>query len=336
MEALIFGQLEESIIQLINQIEPPVMKQSTPLLLTWILLFTQMTPISVWAEGQDIKIQLELAEKNKVTYVADALHPDDPIKIPISLKCSGAQNIYINKSFTAENIFYKMRVIAPNGHQVFPKRRNPSGQYHQMPPLPYGLYDDDPNDLKPSVPVRFAPCKVFGKMDKGIDIGKLYNLKNPGYYTAQAEVSTMIFENGTCNIDAAPRVGLSKPWIGLLKSNTISFCIAGSGKVEIEGNKIIWKKSWATNNSNKLIKFSMPYESGRTSANYDKNNVYLNCKVKLRAELSGNTILANINESDCIRSLGDVETKKQYTIAITGRLTTGRFYGGHAKITLIE
>jgi hypothetical protein len=301
-----------------------------------------MPSVYVWAENQDIQIVLELAEKNKVAYVNDnPSHTDGPFKIPAYIKFktnrSGPQDVYINESVTIENISYKMKVIAPNGHQVFPNKQKRSDHYHQMQPLPYVLYDDDPEDTKPGVPVRFAPCKNINKLnDKIIDIGEIYSLKNPGYYTAQIEISTMIFKNGTCNIDAAPRVGLSKPWIGLLKSNTISFCLAGNSDISIVYDKRIWNRSWATNNSNKKVMFRIPYENRMKRGDYKGSHIYLNCRAILKIEFLKDYILAIIDESACVKSLGDVETNREYTIAITGWLKNGLPFGGHTKITFID
>ena len=304
------------------------MRLSIPFLLTWIYIFILLTPMFAWAEGQKIKIVLELAEKNKVIYGAY-----DPIRVNLKVDSSYSQKIYIDKGFSVENIFLKMRVVDPTGRLVFPKPRKSSGQYNQMPPLPYGLYDDDPNDSKPGAPVRFAPCKLFDNIDeKKVNIRRIYNLEQPGYYSMQVETSAMIFENGTCNIDAAPRVGLLKPWVGLLKSNTISFCVAGRREVKVD--KGVWHKHWVKNNSNKKVKFRIPYENGRTSADYDKDNIYLNCKEKLEVEFFTAEIWAFLSESECAKSLGTEIKNGEYTIAITGWLKSGQPFGGYANIHL--
>ena len=305
------------------------MKLSISFLLTWICLFVLLTPVSVLkAEGQEIKIDLELVNKNTAIYGFS-----EAIKVNVRAVCLNAHEIHINQGFSYRNLLLKMRVIDPTGSLVFPKRLKQNDPYHNLPHLSYGFYDD-PTDSKPGVHVRFAPCEPFKNIDEKVDIRRLFNLELPGYYSAQLKTSAMIFKNGTCNVDAAPQVGLLKPWVGLLRSNTISFCVAGRNKVTVSEN--VWRKSWTKNNPNITVKFIIPYENGRKKADYRTDSIYLNCKAKLeKAELTKTNIIASLKGSECVESLGgDVKTKKRYLIAITGWLKSGQPFGGHVEISL--
>ena len=292
-----------------------VMKPTISCLLKLTCLFFLLIPQFVLGSGsQEINIRLALHE-NKNIY-----HNDDPIFIDVkTIKLiSQDQDIYINEGFSSQNFHFKIRLIDPTGRLVIPKRRELKDQGHVYPLLPFALHN--------GVPIRLAPCEIFKKRSLGPkEIRKIFDpkdLKLPGLYSAQIEVSAMTFEEGTCNVDA-PR------WVGLINSNIVSFYVTNT-KNEAEVIPKIWERSWIKNSSTEdgYVQFRIKCEDITVPNDANGIQAYLNYNQKLLdAKMEGNWLYARGKESNCVQSLRLRQGKRINWIAVTFRLNNGRFCG---------
>jgi len=306
-----FMQLEEFTTPIeMNMNKKAKMRLNILAPLTLFIPFFFLTCTCAFGDGnQKLKIELILS-KNKVNYgYAESI----PIQIRVS---SSDENIYIDQGFSSQNFFTKIRMIDPAGHLVLPIRTKTIDEYPHALPLPYVLQS--------GTPVRVAPCEVFKKVDEKDNIEKYFFLKLPGYYTAQVQASATAYKN-TCNVD--------KPfWTGLLKSNTLSFYVAGKVEVMIEPST--WYKSWGKNPTAENVKFFIPYEEGMGKSDYQEARIYLNYKEKLKYDYTQSHIVTSLSGGKCLQTLGYVKVGNKYPVTITGWLKNGRVIGGSGLIII--
>jgi len=278
--------------------------------LTLIIPFLFLTCTCAFGDGnQEVKIELILSGK-KINY---GYNESIPVQVRVS---SSDANIYMDQGFSSQNFFTKIRMIDPAGHLVFPIWVKAHDKSPHMPPLPYVL--------ESGVPVRVAPCEVFKRIDKEEDLKNYFFLKLPGYYTAQVQASATAYKK-TCNVD--------KPyWADLLKSNTLSFYVAGRIKVGIE--PLTWYKGWKKNPMAEIVKFYIPYEKGMSKSDYQGARIYLNYKEELKCDFSQSHIVTSLNGGKCLQTLGYVKVGNEYPVTITGWLRNGRIFGGTGVIII--
>ena len=102
----------------------------------------------------------------------------------------------------------EMRVIDPSGRLILATREAFHDEFPDAPPLAYVLYQGRP--------VRVAGCEVLGGgaviVSSTDDLREYYDFGLPGYYSAQVQVSAMVF-----SVQAA-----SDSWLLILSSRTSS------------------------------------------------------------------------------------------------------------------
>jgi hypothetical protein len=138
----------------------------------------------------------------------------EPIKAKVMVSNKYNKNLLLSRGFSKLDALLEMRIIDPAGQLVIARQLKPHNEFPDTPPLPYVLYDKEP--------VRAVPCedlKVGAKWTEASeDIRDYYALERLGKYSAQVQISVAIFRGEPCNIK-------NYKWLGVLKSNTVEFCI---------------------------------------------------------------------------------------------------------------
>jgi len=187
--------------------------------------------------------------------------------------------------------------------------------------------------------VRAAPCEIFRKDTKIIStsdrIKDIFNISLPGYYSAQAQDSLIIFNNEICDID-------NFIWQGLLKSDTRYFFYKGGEKIKIYPWE--WKISWKERPVKKPVKVEMFFDRKIRAENIDFKSIRLNYAVKPvefgRGEAepgsSAKSWILYFNPEDCIKSLHHPKEEQRYPVIISGKFKSGIKFGGAQRITIVK
>lgn len=255
-------------------------------------------------------------------------------EIPVTVQVRNKSNkrILIDRGFSSRTFHLDMQVIDPAGRLLTAIRPDKPHPVPHAPPLPFMLYQRRP--------VRAAPCEVLlssykNDKQKIHDLNDFYPLELPGYYSAQIQVSTMIFK-GICDVD--------KPlWMGLLKSNTLYFYMAGETEFHVDPPE--WNLAWTNPSQSKTVKIFIKCGKGKTWKDYDWkkgfyfDHIFSNKKIKLNVEKLGSQnpycFMVSINGRQAIKSLKHIRTYKSLPVTVTGWLKNGLPFGGGQNIKII-
>ena len=289
-----------------------------------------------WAENPGIEIKLKFQNNEKLEYIDYSKQIS--LLVTVSNKNDGP--ILVNRGFKGRDFYRNIKIVDPSGRLLISKRPDSPREHSrtdQLPhlyPLPYVLPKNDPS----AIPIRVIPCEKLSVGDFDPD-PKQKNLRDyfhpgfpelPGYYSAQVQVSAMIFNEGTCDAD-------HPSWTGLIKSNILSFY--AKGRTVIEVHPSVWKLSWTSMSSPPEIKIIVYCQEGKKPVDYDLRNIYLNYRTRLEFKPEGSKFIITKSYpkgGECIKSMGDLTTPGKYWITVTGRLKNGRLFGGSEKITITK
>ncbi|MEA3230919.1 MAG: hypothetical protein U9Q05_04080 [Thermodesulfobacteriota bacterium] len=294
-----------------------------------------MYPALSQAEHPGIEIKLEWETSQKLEYTDYS----KPILVLVKVSNKNSAPVLIERGFTNRDFHRAIKIVDPSGRLLIPKRTDsegrpaPSVKLPHLSPLPYLLPNNDPT----AVPIRVIPCEelplTYVNSDPKKDLKKYFHSgfpELPGYYSAQAQVSTIIFNGGTCDVD-------HRRWTGVIKSNIVSFYASGRTKIKVTPDK--WRLSWASMASPPKVYFQLFCQNGKKSSDYDLKKIYLNHRTRVEVEKEGPKEIVSKPPPQgdaCIKSIGKVTTPGVYWITLTGRFKSGRLFGGSQKITIIK
>lgn len=277
-----------------------------------------------WAEDLGIQITLKFKNSEENEYID--YDKDKELLLMVKVSNNKDEPILINSGFKDRDFYRNIKIVTPSGRLLISKSPNPKqeGEGSQVPylhPLPYVLPHNNH-------PIRVVPCEElpvgnFSPETKDLrDYFRSDFLELPGYYSAQVQVSAMIFNDGICDVDH-PR------WSGLIKSNVLSFYAKGRTPITVE------PLSWKLSSPNIPVKITVHCQGDKKTEDYDLRNIYLNYRKLLKFSSTGSKFITKLKVGECIKSMGDV-TPGKYWITVTGRLKSGRLFGSSEQITIIK
>lgn len=276
----------------------------------------------VWAESPSIRIDLSF-EKSFYQY-------GQPIGVKVKVANLSGENQLISKGFSSMDYYMQMRLTDPANQLLLARHNKFHDEFPDAPPVPFVSYKDRI--------IRAASCEVlpagWNKISRTDDIRNFYEMKLPGYYSAQVQISAMVFKGDPCDIH-------DYEWLGVLKSETKYFYFEGSTEVNIRPEQ--WERKWLDGKEGPPnVEVEIWPEEGKTVEDYRFEGVKLN-NVKAHKvfkfydrKKEKYCLQALFNTQEAVKSLGDLEVNQVYRARISGRLTTGSYFGGSRQIRIIR
>ena len=295
----------------------------------------------LWAQPPDIGV--DLIFDNPSLYFGFG----DPIALEVVVSNESGQEIWISEGFSRRVFYRQLRIMDPSGRQLLAKLNPPNPAPPEAEPSADQFAIEAPD--APAYPwrqagntlVRGGFCEVLPEgwstepwQQRAEDIRDYYDISLPGYYSAQVQVAVKVFKGPECNLK-------DYEWEGLLKSETVYFYVEGATPVNVEPDlwRIVWQKGDAILPNVKVVIWP---QAGQTVDAYQKeslrlNNVAAEQVVKLYSFIKKqHYLLAFFNKQKAINSLGAVEVGKWYPVEISGKTTSGSFFGGARKIKIVR
>ncbi len=285
----------------------------------------------LWAQPPNIRIDLNFLGSSKLINKSPFYDYDDPVGVKLAVRNNEGATVWISKGFSSKNYYLQMRVIDPAKRLLIPQSKKAHEEFPDAPPLPFALHQGRA--------VRVAPCEElhqgFSRFSEADDLRNYYAMDLPGYYSAQVQLSAMVWAEEACDVN-------NYKWLGLLKSDMKIFYMSGSTKVEVKHKfwQLPWKEGkYPTPN----IEVTIWPKEGKTVDDYDTESIRLNDKVPpLRVDKNisekekKHYLLAVFKNQDGINSLGREEVDLRYPVVISGRLKNGEFFGGGQRAEIVK
>jgi hypothetical protein len=295
----------------------------------------------LWAQPPDIDIDLIFDDPS--LYFAFG----EPIALEAVVRSEPGIDIWISEGFSRRVFYRQLRIIDPSGRQLLAKLNPPS----PAPPDSEPSADQFPIEAPdaPAYPwrqvgntlIRAGFCEVLPPgwtsepwQERAEDIRDYYDISLPGYYSAQVQVAVKVFKGSDCDLE-------DYQWEGLLKSETVYFYVEGATQVNIEPDlwRIVWQEGEFILPNVKVVIWP---QNGQTVDAYQKESIRLNNVaarevLKLYSVLKKqHYLLAFFNKEDAINSLGEVQVGQWYPVEISGKTTSGKFFGGARRIKIVR
>lgn len=282
-----------------------------------LLAFFLMCALAL-AQTQPIGLRLSFFDKTYYAY-------GEPIDVSVKLANKTGSKILINKGFENTAFFMAVRIIDPSGRQIGAIRREPRKEFPDAPPVPV-IYREGRH-------IRVAPWEVLSpdweKISPKINLLDRYPLQLPGYYSAQVQVSAMIFKSKD------PGNIHSFAWQGVLESKTKYFYFEGTTKVDVLPKE--WLLKWKEDrNTHRDVKIQIWPQKGKKVTDYNSRSIRLNNLAARRVEVLHDKIEAFFGAREALITLGRVKAGRWYPVVLSGRLKSGRFFGGGRKVVIVR
>jgi len=274
----------------------------------------------VWAQPPDIHIDLNF-DKAFYTY-------GEPIAVNVTVTNNSGKALLISEGFGSLVYYLEMRVIDPGGRLLEAKRTEIHDEFPDAPPLGYILYEGNL--------IQVADCEV---LDAGLpiqsqteDLRAHYPLDLPGNYSAQVQLSAMVFKGepgDPCDVN-------DYEWLGVLSSEIRYFKLQG----DTEGVKVIpdqWKLSWKEDEENTPeVQVQIIADEGKTLEDYDPTSIRLNSQEPVSVRVLPSMLKVYFNAKEAMEKLGNVEVGQWYWVLISGRFKNGQPFGVEEQIRVVN
>jgi hypothetical protein len=279
-----------------------------------------------------------------VHFDSDYFDSGQPMGVTVTVANTSGKYLLVNKGFQDKvNLFYlEMRLIDPAGRLLLPTQcPRPRTEFPDTPPLPFVVC------TATGVATRVAPYEVlppgWSVTQRKDDLRDCYQIKLSGQYSAEVQLSVMIFSQS----DAAPT---ADPCNGDIKNVNASLGVVKSepkalykqGSIEVNIVPQYWLMAWK---QGQLlipdIAVAIWPEAGRVADDYSLKNIQLNNVV---AQYAFKTyafwknqeyLLALFDTQKAINSLGSVVVGQQYPVVISGTLKNREYFSGGQKVQII-
>jgi len=273
----------------------------------------------VWAQPPAIDIELSF-DKSFYGF-------EEPVGMEVSVRNDETGDRLISSGFNSKVFYLEMRVIDPAGRLLLAQRDDPLGESVDPGPLGWVLYDGRP--------IQVGPCEVLPSgwttVSRADDLGAHYDMSLPGYYSAQVQVSAMVYRGAPgdyCNVD-------DYQWLGVLKSETKYFYLEGDTKVEVVPDK--WRLKWkAKDKGTPKVKVKIWVAEGQSTGDYNLQSIRLNNVAPTRVKAVPPKIEAFFEPNEAIASLGEVEVGQWYPVVVSGRYSSGAPFGGSRQVKIVR
>jgi hypothetical protein len=289
------------------------------------LLWAQTLPISV-----------------TVQFDKDYFDSGESMGVTITVANTSGKYLLVNKGFKSKLFHLELRLIDPAGRLVQPKCEQPRTEVPDTPPLAFVDCNGTPTRIASYEVLPPAPLEGWSITQHVDDLRDCYLIKLSGHYTAEVQLSVMIFRQSDVEPSVDSCHGDIKNYdsLGVAKSEPMTLFTQGSTKVDIIPQ--YWLLAW----KNRFYLFpdiavTIWPEEGKVADDYSLDNIQLNDVVakyafKMYSFLRHKEYLvALFDKEKAIKSLGDVKVGQWYPVVISGTLkNTQDFSGGH-KVEII-
>jgi hypothetical protein len=274
----------------------------------------------LFAQAPDISIELNL-DKTHYAY-------GEPVGATVVVSNQSGQAILVNKGFTSMVYYLEMRVIDPAGKTSVAKRQAFHDEFPDAPPLAWILHEGKPIRVAgcESLPAGWASDPLQSRLE---DMREPYDITLPGYYSAQVQLSVMVFEGAPCEADAFA-------WQGVLTSETVYFYVeASSARVKVNPDQ--WKLRWKDGDNVPDVEVQLEPEEKGTVEDFDPQSFRMNGIAYNKLKIQPSKIKVYFKAKDAIESLfGELVAGQSYKVLITGRFKSGAPFGGEQQIRIVK
>ena len=300
-------------------------------MIRYILRFLSITICAVlmqgfghplWAQTDDVSIDLNFEK----THFADG----EPIPVEVVVSNTSGSDLFISRGFTSRNYCLRIRIIDPAGKTILPVTDGQDTLNTESPDAPPLGYIADENGR----PVKVKGCELFEAGGEIIcnteDLRQFYDLSLPGYYSAQVQITAMVFNDDTC-------AAYDYAWRGLLTSETVYFYVqANSSGAQVIPDQ--WKLSWLDDDKNvPYILVQIRSLKGQEVEDINPDSITLNGVNADSVNVLPPKLKAFFNAREAIYSLEEnLEAGAWYRVIITGRLKNGNSFGSEQQIRIVK
>jgi hypothetical protein len=306
--------------------------------LNFLIIFTTVLLFGyggfLWAQTPPISVTAQFDK--------DYFDSGEPMGVTITVANTSGKYLLVNKGFSSKLFHLEMRLIDPAGRLVQPKCDQPRTEFPDSPPLAFVscIRNGIPT------PIQVAPYEVLPRgwsvTQRKDDLRDCYQIKLSGHYTAEVQLSVMVFKQSDEEPIVDPCHGDIKnyEWLGVAKSEPKTLYKQGSTEVDIIPQ--YWLRAWK--NGFYLfpdIAVTIWPEEGWVADDYSLENIQLNNVVakyafKMYSFLRHKEyLLAFFDKQKAINSLGEVEVGQWYPVVISGTLKNKQYFSGGHKVEII-
>jgi hypothetical protein len=290
----------------------------------------------LWA--QTLPISVEDAFEVTVQFDKDYFDSGEPMGMTVTVANTSNKHLLVNKGFSSQLFYLQMRLIDPAGRLLLPICDQPRTEFPDTPPLSFVSCN--------GIPTRVAPYEVlepdWSVTQRVDDLRDCYQIKLSGNYSAEVQLSVMIFRQSNTEPVVDPCDGDIKNYesLGVAKSEPMTLYKQGSTEVDIIPK--YWLIAWKDGRYiiDDIIVAIWP-EEGRVADDYSRDNIQLNNVVakyvfKVHSFLRRKEyLLALFDKKNAINSLGEVEVGQWYPVVISGTLKNKQYFSGGQKVEII-
>jgi hypothetical protein len=290
------------------------------------LLWAQTPPITVTA-----------------TFDKEYFDSAEPMGVTVTVTNTSEKYLLVNKGFKERvKLFHlEIRLIDPAGRLLLPKfeQEQPRTEFPDTPPLAFVMCD--------GIPTKVANYEVlppgWSDTNRKDDLRDYYKIKLSGHYSAEVQLSVMIFKQSDTEPVTNPCHADIKKYdsVGVAKSEPTTLYKQGSIGVDIVPK--YWLLAWKDG----LylipdIAVAIWPEEGRVADDYSLENIQLNNVVakhafKMYSFLRKKEyVLAFFDKQQAITSLGQVEAGQWYPVVISGTLKNREYFSGGEQVEIIQ
>jgi hypothetical protein len=273
------------------------------------------------------------------TFDKDYFDSAEPLGVTITASNSTGKYLLVNKGFSSRLFHLEMRLIDPAGRLLLPKCDQPRTEFPDAPPLTFVSCNGTPTKVA-SYELLPPGWSVTQRTD---DLRDCYQIKLSGHYSAEVQLSVMIFKQSDTPPETDPCHADIKKYesVGVAKSEPKTLYKQGSTEVDIIPKYwlLAWKDGFYLLPD---IAVAIWPEEGRVADDYSLeniqlNNVAANHAFKMYSFLRHKEyILALFGKQESINSLGPVVVGQRYPVVISGTLKNREYFSGGHEVEIIQ
>jgi len=288
----------------------------------------------LWAQTPPITVT--------ATFDKEYFDSAEPMGVTVTVTNTSGKYLLVNKGFKerVKHFYLEMRLIDPAGRLLLPKCDQPRNEFPDTPPLAYV----DCNGIATKVANYevLDPDWSSGPIRKD-DLRDCYQIKLSGHYSAEVQLSVMIFRQSDVEPIIDPCHGDIKKYesVGVAKSEPKTLYKQGSTEVNIIPK--YWLRAWKDGfYLIPDIAVAIWPEEGKVAEDYSLENIQLNNVVakqafKMYSFLKQKEyVLALFDKQMAINSLGPVEVGQWYPVVISGTLKNSEYFSGGHQVEIIQ
>jgi len=274
-----------------------------------------------------------------VQFDKDSYDYGEPVGVTVTVTNTSGQYLRVNKGFSSRLFYLEMRVIDPAGRLLLPQCPQPRTENPDTPPLGWASC----GNTQTQVALYEVLPPGWSVTSHTADIGSCYRIKFPGHYSAEVQLSVMVFGQSGQDpglIDPCKGDIQNYAWLGVVNSEPTTLHTQGTTEVDIIPKYWLhwWKDGLYLLPDLAVVIWP---EQGKTVDDYRLENIQLNNVAakevhKLYSfERKKYYLLALFDKQKVINSLGAFQVGQWYPVVISGMMKVGGLFGGGEKVQII-